>query len=237
MKRNLRIFIITAILFGLNGFDLQAQNVLMEQDVNADTVIPDFGKNRKHFVSTFYDLGFILGQSSGGSDSVPAPSVMAGSSWNLRYGVNYKFKVSNFYSLLLQGSYQRSAYHFKTEEPVLSSKLVTNDLAAEFSNRFNFGRRGDILGYYLELGASASYTFMNKSKVEEEAPDNAGFDRLKTSMHGLDYIEALAYYGHARIGLNRFVLFGDYRLTDKLKSAAGYQLPPLSVGLRIDFGA
>lgn len=223
------------LVFLLSGTVLtQAQNIVLEQDVNADTTIPDFGKNRRHFVGSFVDFGFIAGQTTGG-DSIPENRM--GSSWNLKYGVNYKLKVSNLYSILLQGSYQRSAFYFKSEDPVLSSKLITNDAAAEFSNRFNFGRRGDMIGYYLELGASAAYTFMNKSKTVEEAPDGAGHNKIKTSLHGLDFIEPMAYSAHARIGLNRFVLFGDYRLTDKLKSDQGYQLPPLTLGLRIDFGA
>lgn len=233
--RNYILQIALAVLLSI-GFSsaVLSQNVILEQDVNADTVIPDFGKNRRHFTSVFFDVGFPVGQTSGG-DSIP--TILMGASWNFRYGLSYKLRLSNFYSLLGQVSYQRSAYHFDTEKPVSSGKLVFNDVAAEFSNRFNFDRHGDYTGYYLELGISGAYTFMNKYKSTADADDKAVFKKIRTSLHGLDYVEPLAYAAHARLGFNRYVLFGEYRISDKLKPEVGYQLPPLSVGFRISFGS
>jgi len=120
----------------------------------------------------------------------------------------------------------------------VSQKLIMNNALAEISNRFNFGKRGDFIGYYVELGASADYAFMTKMKtVSETTSDIETHAKEKISFHGLEWLEDIAYNAHARIGFNKFVLFGDYRLTDRLKPDQSHQLPPLTLGIRFDMGA
>jgi hypothetical protein len=213
----------------------QAQSIIMEQDVNADTAISTIGPNRKSFTSNFFDLSFPVGDFEGANGS---RSMVVGKSWSFAYGLNHKIRINNFYSLLGQLSYSRSAYFSKVEAPVLSDKLILNDLNVEFSNRFNFGKRGDVVGTYLELGVSAAYTFMSKQKTTIESPDSVdSYSIMKTSLHGIDIIEPIHYNAHVRVGSNKWVLFATYMLTDKLKPESTYQLPPLKVGLRIDIGA
>jgi len=233
MKNIYRSFLII-VLVGFSISSTNAQTVMLEQDVNADTLVPKSGKNRQNYSGSFFDLGFSVGDATGDS----ATSVLMGKSWSFKYGQYYKLRVNNFYSILGQVAYKRSAYYFEVQDPMVSNKLVMNNVMGEFSNRFNFGKRGDFIGYYLELGASADYAFMTKMKTTSETTsDIKTHSKEKHSFHGLESIEPLSYNAHARIGFNKFVIYGDYRLTDRIKTDQNYQLPPLTVGLRFDFGA
>jgi len=247
MKNYIKISIRLAALFSfalLLSLDSSAQRVIIEQDVNADTAVPTVGKNRKNFWGSFVDVGMAIGESTGDS----APSTLIGRSWSFKYGMYYKRKISNWYSILGQLAYKRAAYHYNVDELPLdqeqlkSSKLVMNNVTGEFSNRFNFGKRGDHIGYYVEIGASADFNFMNKEKwiyTNQSDQDGAYFETTKLTYHNLDYIEALAYNAHLRVGFNKLVIFGDYRLSDRFKATdrVNYQVTPLTVGLRLDFGA
>jgi len=243
IKSSIRLVAVFSLLL-LFAFDSSAQRVIIEQDVNADTAVPTVGKNRKNFWGSFVDVGMAVGESTGDS----APSTLIGKSWSFKYGMYYKRKISNWYSILGQLVYKRAAYNYNVDdlnpdqENLKSSKLVMNNVTGEFSNRFNFGKRGDNIGYYVEIGASADFNFMNKEKwvyTDQGGMDGSYFETTKLTYHDLSYIEALAYNAHLRFGFNKIVVFGDYRLTDRFKATdrMNYQVTPLMVGLRLDFGA
>jgi len=233
MKNISYISLIFVLFFGIASTS-QAQTDMLEQEVNEDTTINKFRNNRTSHSAVFFDLGFAAGQTSGDS----APSILIGKSWSFKYGTQYNLRVNNFYSILGQLAYKRAAYYYEVKDQVLSQKLIMNNAMAEFSNRFSFGDRGSFIVNYFEIGVSADYAFMTKMKtVSETTSDIKTHAKEKTSYHGLGSLENLAYNAHARLGLKKLVLFGDYRLTDRLKSNSSYQLPPLTLGVRLVLGA
>lgn len=221
-----------ALLVVMTAFAVDAQTIEMEQDVNADTVLSNYGKNRKHFVGTTLGFGVVAGQTN--SDSMQ----LGGLSDKFTTGIYYKNKVSKAYSILLSANYGLSIYRFKTEEETLFNRLRINEVNAEFGNRFNFGRRGNVVGNYLELGISGIYVFHTKQESKQKVDDpEVNYKSRKVEFSGLKYVEQINYAAHARLGFNKFAITAEYRLSDLLNANAGYSLPPLILGLRMDLGA
>lgn len=229
-----KIIALLSLSFVFTGTPTFAQDVLMEQDVDQDTVISDYGKNKsRYFGSTF-------GMSVPVEDISGSESLERGSSYMVHYGVYYKMKINNAYSLLVQAAYQRPIYSLKVSSPdVRYQELVLNNASLALMNRFNFGQRGDFIGYYLALGASADYTLRNKMRSKTDAVDPASdFKFYKVEQFDLNYINKLTYNAEVQIGINKWVLFGKYRLTDAIdKDKTGFQLPQTTVGVLFDFGA
>jgi hypothetical protein len=155
------------------------------------------------------------------------------------YGIYYKIKASNFYSIVGQVAYQRPVYSFEVSSPdVYYEELVLNNGSIALLNRFNFGKRGNFIGYYLALGASADYTLRNKMRSKKDAIPGSNFKFYKVQQYNLDYINKLNYNAEVQIGINKWVVFGKYRLTDAINpDKATFKLPQTTVGIIFDFGA
>ena len=218
---------VLAVSLGLN-----AQEVIMEQDVNKDTVVSTFGKNKQRYFGSNFGLGVPIENSTGNE------SLKRTATYMFHYGVYYKIKASNFYSVVGQASYQKQIYSFEVSSPdVFYEELALNNASLALLNRFNFGKRGNFIGYYLALGASVDYNFRNKMRTKTEALPENDFEYYKVSAFKLDYINRLNYNAEVQVGINKLVLFGKYRLSDVIDSKKGYNLPPTTVGVLFDFGA
>ncbi len=225
------------ILAAFIGFyEAKAQSVLMEQDVNQDTIIPEKGPNRKHFSSVYFSGGFILGPQAADT-SIQMDGMK---SWEMRFGFYNKFKVTNWYSMVLDAAYHRQAFYTETESDITRyDKLIMNNVSAGFMNRINFGKRGDRVGNYLELGVSSDFAFMIRKKTYTTLDsDTDHFNSLKQTWNNPDYVNDLNYYGDVRLGFNHYVVYGRYRLSEIFNEGAkGAQMPVVSAGFMFDIGA
>lgn len=227
------LFILAALVCSTGA---NAQSVLMEQDVNQDTIIPEKGPNRKHFSSVYLSGGFIFGPQS------PDTSIMMDGmkSWEFRYGFYNKLRLTNWYSVVFDVAYHRQAFYTETESDITKyDKLIVNNVSAGIMNRFNFGKRGNRVGNYLELGVSSDFAFMVRKKTLTTLDaDNDHFKSLKQTWNNPDYVNDLNYYGDVRLGFNHYVLYGRYRLSELLnENAKGAQMPLVSAGFMFDIGA
>ncbi|MCB9261534.1 MAG: hypothetical protein H6607_04100 [Flavobacteriales bacterium] len=227
MKRLIILAVAVASFFCAN-----AQSIMLKQDVNEDTVVSNFGRNRKHFYAGNVGFASIIGNTDNDSFSLKNAA-----SWQFNAGVYYKYRVSQPYSLVFRLDYVFDKYKFKTDSSnVKYANLVMQTARLEFANRFNYGRRGNYLGRYLEIGISADYAYRNRFFTKTTAPDNSNYTSEKSILYGLKYIEPFNYSAHARLGFNKFVLTADYRLSDNTNNLVNYNLPPLAVGVLLDLG-
>ena len=228
-----KVFIATcAFVLTFSGNIAYAQSVVMEQDVNKDTIVRNFGKNRSHYIGTHMSFGILSGQID--SDSVQLKDA---ESSRFNWGIYYKARVSNIYSVVLSADYHFTQFDFTSPEDTKYDRLNMSDLGLDLANRFNFGKRGNAIGNYLELGASIDYTVHTKRESKQVLDDESlDYKSRKMEFTGLRYVNPLNYYAHARLGFNKFVLTADYRLSNVMKDNVGFNLPPLYFGFRLDMG-
>jgi hypothetical protein len=226
------VFVFLFVLLGIAGF---SQTVLMHQDAK-DTVLGKHGPNLKNFSHFYVGIGFIAGKpDSAGSD------IKAGKSVNVVLGYRYKLKISNFYAIGYDIAY--NSYSFSLEQ---DSKKITPDTVLHkkeklnFGNlglspymRFNYGRRGNHIGKFIDLGAYGDWTFI-ASDISKDKKSNGNL--VKTKISHLNYYNATNYGVLVRIGFNRYVFYGNYRLSNIFKSSYNYpELPRIIIGLQIGF--
>ena len=207
------------VLLAFLSGEIFAQDILLEQDVNADTAVSDIGPNKKKFWHGYIGLGFPVSPDSAGS------RINYGKSFEFTMGTRFKWRVNNWYALGLDMAYHLNAYNLKQKPG--AGKVLPNDsihdkerlklhhLGLGFYNRFNFGKRGNHIGNFVDVGIRFDVPFV-RSHVTVDKLQLAGSNngrKIKTKTTDLRFIEDYNYSGYFRLGFNKFVITASYRLT------------------------
>lgn len=212
--------------------NINAQRVLLEQNPAADTTKETFGPNLKDFFQTFYGYGNFIGSNN------PAAAIRF-TSYHLTAGIRYKRKISEYYSLGADLAYINNTYALKQQPSKLVPDTILHNkerlswmyMGLAIYNRFNFAKRGNVLGTYLDIGAEAGYSFSFVHFYYDREDDGRS---LKTRVRGLDYFQPFYYAAFARLGKDRLALSCSYRLSHLFKSKYNYaDLPPVCLSLQV----
>lgn len=236
--KNKRYIILLALWFII--YNLSAQNPVIEESVPQKIEEPQKGANQKSYVHGFIGYGIILGGTEGSGGTINY-----GRSGGWHFGIRKKRKLSNFYSLGYELFYAINTFSLKQDSTKkfpnssLHDKeyLRTNELGFSIYNRFNFSKRGNRIGNFIDLGAfgtwvaGASHTFFDKYAIV----NSANASNTTFTNRGLIYMSDFNYGALARLGFNRLVFFGNYRVSNLFngKISSYPELPRLITGVQI----
>lgn len=245
-----KVLLLAGVLIGLWG-KVNAQKVLLYQDVTSSTEKQTFGPNLKYFGHFYGGFGLVASSSEKGSE-VEYPA-----SHEFLLGYRYKYKIAKFYALGWDLSLQSQTFKLKQHEgktlpnPILHNeeKYRFTSLSLGIYNRFNFGRRGNHIGNFLDLGVYGSWVPFKTHLYKDDQLFGLigpldGVKEVKVRETGLKYVADTNYGVQARLGFNRYVLYGTYRLSDLFEAGYGVgngnggiktyaELPRLTVGFQI----
>ncbi len=180
--------------------------------------------NRKHFRHFYLGVQF-----AGGPPETPGARISHGSSWAMEYGLRYKRRFSQVFSAGYEANISRMAFVIKQgdekEIPDMlerkREKLVCLQTGLALYQRVSYGRRGDYIGRFIDVGVFGQWHFNVRHVGFKETED----ERIRIRRSNLDYPNNLSYGVLARKGFNNFVFKTTYRLSDLFRSSA--QLPEL----------
>ena len=207
--------LLAMVLCGL-GLTATAQTVVLEVPQAVDTSQVNYGPNRKFFVQSVYGLGFFVGK----ADS-SAPFI-AGRSFALRLSTLLKVRWTNFLSNCLELGYQyfempfdqTQAKTFPDTSQNRKQKLRGSAIEGNLYQRFNFGRRGDRIGNYIDIGVGANWVPFLANIKKSDLPDGR---KQKIVENKLPFKKGVYYTAIAKLGIGAFYVFGQYRLSPWLK--------------------
>lgn len=228
-------FLVLVLFCALAAFPAKAQEVLVYEDLQGDSLIPEYGMNRKHYRHPFTGFGFFAG---GAGD--PSGNIKSAKSWSFEYGVRYKRKFNHHLSAGVDWSFSRLQYSPAAWElpslvgdmPLNSEKLVLVQTGLGLYQRFNWQkRRGDFIGRFIDVGVYGNWTFASRHAYSFEMSTG---EKVKVKKSGLNYVNPFDYGLLARIGFGNFVLKSSYRFSDHFKSASGLEeFPRLYIGFEM----
>lgn len=201
------------LLWVLLPFSLQAQQVMLSEDVAIDSTIAKRGPNRKHYTHTFMSFGLAADAGSAGA-KVVQPRVDY-----FNFGIRYKRRLAEHFAFGFDIAYGVEDYRLKQEagkklpDTLLNSRerMIFNNFTTGLYMRFNFGKRGNQLGKYLDLGGYGNVVFGHTHFLKNKLADGS---TVRARITGLNYYQLLNYGLSARIGLKKLVLFGQYRVSN-----------------------
>jgi len=210
------------VLLSVFQLPLNAQDILMEETVVTDSIDPRFGPNYSNYSHFYLGIGIVAG------NSLPGSPVKYGNSNERIFGLRYKWKINKVMSAGFNIGYGYTQFHLKQDSGKTvpnqllhkKEKLAFHNLYVGIYQRFNWGKRGNYIGNFIDLGGRFYWPFAVHHVTKDPLPsnniNNGKMVKVKTS--DLDYINPYYYSATLRIGFNRYVLSASYRLSPLFKT-------------------
>lgn len=230
-----------ACFFFLLVIPAGAQRVLLEERVDTSGVIPRQGPNRFFFAHGLGRIGLLTG---------PQEYGMQTNWWSasITYGARMKFKLWSWDALVVDFGYHFDNYSLRKKQPSLPpfyphdhqrARLGVNNLTFAFCDRINFGRRGNVMGTWLDLGVYGDWAFHSAyvyvDQYYSSTSPYGGRFKAKTHVTRLPYLAGLNYGFTAHFGNDSYGIFVNYRVNDFITNpGAGtnyHDLPRLMIGI------
>lgn len=214
---------------------LTAQEVVIHEDLQGDTLVPEHGMNRKHYRHAFIGSHFFLGEAEG-----PSGRIKYGASWAMEYGFRYKRRFSNVFSAGAEWSVRRLAYApsdwgmavIAGADEIKRERLMLMLTGLGLYQRINYQkRRGDFIGRFIDIGVYANWNFYSRHAYSFI---NAQDEKVKVKVSRLSYVEPFEYGALARLGFNNLVFKGTYRFSDHFIESSGLnEFPRFTLGVEV----
>jgi hypothetical protein len=220
---------------------LYGQKILMDKDVTKAYKNIE-GPNTKSFKQLFIGYGLIIGNTS----DLQINNIRSG---YFSAGFRQKFKLLSFFSIGYEIGY--NALHFnirQTEDKIIPNNVLHDKEKLRFHNgnvllfnRFNIGKRGNVIGKFIDLGGYVNYMFSSshyvKDKIEESAsaPGQDVYAEVRVVKNiKLDYKRPFGCGVFGRAGINWFAVKVTYRVSDLFKEKYEWpELPRVYLGFEL----
>jgi hypothetical protein len=232
-----KIFLYSAMLFNFN-YSI-AQTVVLEQDLTKDTIQEIRGQNLKRYSHLFLGYGFVAG-----APEAPNSAVNYFRSTDFNFGFRHKRKITGVYDLGVDLSYGMTSFNYDQNNAIFnipnwnvnSEKINLNRIGLSLFNRINIGQRGNFIKNFFDFGAYGQFEFFTKHIfIIDNDPTNYYFKgNTRIAHRSLRYTSPLNYGLTARIGIRRYAVYANYRISDIFKLNYRFPEPPrFIVGLQI----
>lgn len=199
---------------------LPAQRVVVEEIPDTTGIIPSYGKNRSIYVHELIKIGVF---------APPYDDGLQLNFWNSSVSaeVRTKAKICSWNALVLDIGYRCDRFSIAKNatqvipyfgQSIKRERVSMHNISFALCDRINFGRRGNILGIYLDYGFYGDYLFRaSHLQVQEYYDSNSSGAQhvlIRSKETRLSYINQLNYGLTARFGWEWGSFYGMYRMTD-----------------------
>lgn len=239
MRRS--VFKILLVLCIVLPAAVSAQRRLVEEMPDTSGEIPLYGKNRAIYLHQVVKLGAFMPVYDEGMFLNPFCTAMS-------YEFRTKAKICSWNALVLDIGYRCDRFSIDPDTSHIipfykanhkRARVSCHNLTFSLCDRINFGRRGNILGIYLDYGFYGDYVFRSSHLIVDEYYDSNAIGPRhvvnKSRMTKLAYINQLNYGLTARFGWEWGSFYGMYRMTDLILDPDAFtswpDMPKLAVGI------
>ncbi|GAB4142876.1 MAG: hypothetical protein Fur0041_17970 [Bacteroidia bacterium] len=222
------------LFFGL-FLKIHAQQVVLDRHVDTSSAKRTFGPNRLFYSLPYFSLSAPVYPQDNGAE-------LNWWSYSFAYGVRMKLKLAKWNALVWDIEYRYDNFSIDQRQrkllPVLPDphdreRIALHALGISMCDRINFGRRGNVVGNWLDWGVYGDWIFKSSNvfvdKEKSSSFNYADSYRSKTRFTGLRYINTFNYYLMLRFGGNYAGFTFKYRMNRLVNHYAGYSGPDLPV--------
>ena len=227
MKKLLLILILAT-----NSFLGLGQKYLLEQDVNQDTIIPEFGFQRKYDGAFYFAFGYMVGENV----NKPPTGIKYWYSWQIKEGFWVRRKINKRYSLGAFMEYSRDNY--RLNKPILgdSFDMANTTLTRQINNNITIGlfNRFVLNSRRLFFDAGAFYSFDVLPKIQNIIkPVDAEYKQKKVSYTKPTILNRHNFGLDFKLTYNTFSLYSRYRISSLYRKEK-FDLPKWIIGISVD---
>jgi len=213
------------------------QRVLLEEKVKKRKRT-NYGPNLRHYNHLYLGFGFYSPPLD--TDNV---EIKYGRSKTFQVGNRYKFKVVSIFDIGLDVSYFYMNFNLKQGEKKTvpnnfqhkNERIVFHNLSSEAFLRINIGHRGNFIGNFIDFATYLNISYSTKHIFTEALDKNSPYNAREVEVVNskLNYTKPFHYGVRARLGINKYVITLQYRLSDLLNDRFSNELPRFSIGLQL----
>ncbi len=206
-----------------------AQRVLLRADPAADSVPARYGPNRAFYQHLYLGFASVVGRPAG-----PGADLRYPQSGEFFLGLRNKWRLNTALAAGIDVRYARLQYQLRQNSTKLLPNTATHyrealslsQVQLEPFGRLNFGRRGNIIGHYLDLSAWGGWA-LNTTHTYEDRPGANGSARTQVKEQRPDYLRRWSWGLGARLGSGRYAAVARYRLANTFGPTADLTYPEL----------
>lgn len=231
MRQNRNLFQLLALLLLLTALPRPgcAQRVLLRADPATDTLPRRYGPNRTFYQHLYLGYAPVVGAAAG-----PGATLLYPQSGELFAGLRSKWRITGAAALGLDARFAYLRYQLRQngqkQLPTLQQHyreaLNLTQLQLEPFARVNLGRRGNVVGHYLDLSGWSSWA-LGTSHSYEDRPGQGQGTRTLVKEQRPAYLRRWSWGVGTRLGAGRYALLARYRLSDTFSSTAPVAYPEL----------
>jgi len=188
----------------------------MEKSVEDSITIPEKGPNSKKFGHIYLAFTNYVPFNNQGIN------VKSFGSMQYEFGRRYKRKLNNTFSVGYNLSFstydfnikQDTAKEFPVSEKFDKEKIRLNALNLELYQRINFGKRGNYMGIFMDVGVRGEWNVFNKYITWDNQVPQAFGRTVKVVYIQPEFISRFSYSLVFRVGFNNVILQCSYSLAD-----------------------
>lgn len=215
-----------------------AQDVIISETIDSTpTTLGNNGPNLKHFTTYYLSYGQIVGAAE-----ADASNIKYGSSQQWALGFRYKRKLSKCLAVGSELAYTQYVYAIEqsTSKRLPDSLLHKKEKYRLYALtlapylRINFDKnRGNYSGYFIDLGGMIDWYFTRQHITTDKLADGTS-RRVYTT--GMNYLNSYRYGIYAQLGLNKYIFYVNYFLSDLFTASSGYaEMPLIAAGIKLSF--
>lgn len=213
-----------------------SQDVILHEFVTEKKEKPKVGPNCRYFNHFYFSIGVNAATKNNEA------GIKTFSSGCSSFGNRSILRINKYMAAGISIELNNSKFNIlqtvtkNVHDSILHKKEIfyLNDIGSCAFLRLNFNRRrGIYTGNFVDIGLYGNLNFRKQRFIEDNTDSGT---ILKIWYKNISYIENLNYGLQFRLGFNRYVLFGKYRLSDIFKPEKDFsQLPAFSAGIEIGF--
>ncbi|RIY06252.1 hypothetical protein D0T11_19175 [Hymenobacter rubripertinctus] len=226
------------LLLAMGGTPAQAQRVLLHAEPAADSLPPRYGPNRAFYQHLFAGYSPVAGRAEGAGAALRHPQ-----SAETFLGLRTKFRLSGQLAMGADVRYARLQYQLKQTSGKLlpnaqlhdREALMLSQVQLEPFLRLGFGRRGNVIGHYLDVSGWGGWA-MATTHYYEDRPGTGGGTSTLVKERQPRYLRRWAGGVGTRLGSGRYGVVARYRLSSSFTPAADpayAELPRWLLGLEL----
>ncbi|MBT2558399.1 hypothetical protein J7E24_11435 [Hymenobacter sp. ISL-91] len=206
-----------------------AQRVLLRADPATDTIPRRYGPNRNFYQHLYLGYTAVVGAADG-----PGAPLRYPQSGEVFAGLRNKWRITGATAAGLDARFaylryqlrQSSTKQVPTAQPHYRESLGLTQLQLEPFIRLSFGRRGNVIGHYLDVSGWGSWALSSNHSYEDRPGQGQGARTLVREVRPA-YLRRWSWGLGARLGTGRYALAGRYRLANTFSSLAPASYPEL----------
>lgn len=207
----------------------RAQRVLLRADPATDTLAGRYGPGRAFYQHLYLGYAPVVGAAAG-----PGAPLRYPQSGELFAGVRTKWRVSGAAAVGIDARFAYLRYQLRQTsgkqvpgpQPHYREALSLTQLQLEPFGRLSFGRRGNVVGHYLDLSGWGSWAPTTAHTYEDRPGTGQGGRTLVREVRPA-YLHRWHWGAGARLGSGRYALLARYRLSSTFGGAAPATYPEL----------